>query len=123
MKLLIALMMLPLALFAFVPGQDTDQSDSEADYDVEERLAELGITLDAPTPPTANYRRSVRSGNLVFLAGHGPDKQEGGQVHGTMGTGELTLEEGQQGARYTGISLFKSLKAEMGELMLVRRSV
>src|SRR5690625_5122646 len=116
MKLLIALMMLPLALFAFVPGQDTDQSDSEADYDVEERLDELGITLDAPTPPTANYRRSVRSGNLVFLAGHGPDKPEGGQVHGTMGTGELTLEEGPHAAGYIDISLLNRSEEHTSEL-------
>ena len=91
--------------------------------DVEARLAELGIVLGQPTPPTANYVRAVTSGNLVFLAGHGPDRPEGGQVIGRMGDGSLTLEQGQEAARFTGISLLTSLKTEIGDLNRVRRIV
>ena len=40
--------------------------------DPEAKLAEMGITLPTPPPPVANYVRAVRSGNLVFLSGHGP---------------------------------------------------
>ena len=46
-------------------GQDTS-------FDAEERLKELSIQLRIPAPPVANFVHSVRSGNLVFLAGHGP---------------------------------------------------
>jgi len=45
--------------------------------DPETRLEELGITLGPPPQPVANYVSSVRSGNLVFLAGHGPRLPEG----------------------------------------------
>ncbi|MGM0507435.1 MAG: RidA family protein, partial [Bacteroidota bacterium] len=105
-------------------SSETEQSDTDV-YDPEARLTEMGIELDPPTPPTANYRRVVRSGNLLFLAGHGPDIPggDGDQVHGTMGTDELTLEEGQQAARYTGISLLNTLKAELGDLNRVERVV
>lgn len=123
MKSLIASFLVPLFLFAPARDQSSEQDGTDSDYDVEQRLTELGIVLDAPTPPTANYRRSVRSGNLVFLAGHGPDKPEGGQVTGTMGTGELTLEEGQEAARFTGISLLNTLKAEVGDLNRVKQVV
>jgi len=103
--------------------QTEPKKQNEIGYDVEQRLEELGIELRPPTPPTANYVRAVQTGNLVYLAGHGPDKPEGGQIHGKMGTGDLTLEEGQLAARYTGISLLNSLKAEIGDLNRVNRIV
>ena len=111
---------------ACVPAQNAAQAQDvggdSAGYDVEERLAELGIELGEPTPPTANYVRAVRTGDLVFLAGHGPDQPEGGQILGKMG-GDLSLERGQEAARLTGISLLRSLKEEIGDLNKVKRIV
>src|SRR5690606_25061259 len=89
----------------------------------EARLAELDIELRDPPAPTANYVTAVRSGNLVFLAGHGPDRPEGGQVIGKLGAGGLDLEEGREAARLTGISLLSSLRAEIGDLDRVIRIV
>lgn len=104
-------------------GQPGSEEPDNYDYDVEERLSELGIELDEePTPPVANYVPSVRTGNLVFLSGHGPDKPDGSQVIGKVGE-ELSIEEGQQAARLTGISLLTSLKAEIGDLNKVKRVV
>ena len=37
------------------------------DYDVEERIKELGIELTEPGAPVANYVNSVKTGNLVFM--------------------------------------------------------
>lgn len=89
----------------------------------EERLAALGIVLPEPDPPVANYVRAVRTGNLVFLAGHGPTLADGtGFVTGEVGT-DLTVEQGYDAARLTAISLLASLKAEIGDLDKVRRIV
>jgi len=44
--------------------------------DYESRILELGIELYKPTPPVANFVKAVKTGNLVFLAGHGPLKPE-----------------------------------------------
>lgn len=88
----------------------------------EKRLEELGITLPEMPAPIANYVRSVRTGNLVFLSGHGPLKPEGGYVTGKVG-GDLTLEQGYQAARLTAIALLSSLKGEIGELDKVKRVV
>lgn len=119
-----SVILLPLALLALActPGQTNDTGTQGIDYDVEERLAELGIELGTPTPPTANYVRALRIGDLVFLSGHGPDKPGGGQVVGKMGR-DLTLEEGREAARLVGISLLNSLKAEIGDLNRVKRIV
>lgn len=118
------ILILPLLFLAFACAQAQTEDDEvqPIDYDVEERLEELGIELGDPTPPTANYVRAVRTDDLVFLAGHGPDRPDGGQVTGKMGS-DLTLEEGQEAARLTGISLLTSLKAEIGDLNRVRRIV
>lgn len=90
--------------------------------DPEKRLKELGIELFTPTPPVANYVKAVRAGNLVFLSGHGPDKPGGGYITGKVGA-DLTIEQGQEAARLTGISLLSTLKAEIGDLNKVKRIV
>lgn len=90
--------------------------------DAEERIRTLGIQLIPPTSPIANYVKFVRTGQLVFLSGHGPDKPGGGQVFGKVGK-DLSIEEGQAAARLTGISLLSTLKAELGDLNRVKRVV
>ena len=88
--------------------------------DPEARIKELGIQLITPRPPVANYVKAVRSGNIVYLSGHGPDKPEGGLVAGKVGT-DLTLEQARDAARLVGISLLSTLKAEIGDLNKVKR--
>lgn len=88
----------------------------------EERLAALGIALPTPPAPVANYVRAVTTGNLVFLAGHGPLTADGTYITGKLGK-DLTLEEGYEAARLTAIALLASLKTEIDDLDRVRRIV
>jgi enamine deaminase RidA (YjgF/YER057c/UK114 family) len=88
----------------------------------EERLAALGIELPTPPAPVANYVRAVTTGNLVFLAGHGPLKADGTYVTGRLGK-DISLEEGYEAARLTAIAMLASLKAEIGNLDRVKRIV
>ena len=90
--------------------------------DPEKQLKKLGISLFPPVAPIANYVKYVRVGNLLYLSGHGPDKPEGGQIYGKIGK-DLTVEDGQQAARLTGISLISTLKAAVGDLNNVKRIV
>jgi enamine deaminase RidA (YjgF/YER057c/UK114 family) len=89
---------------------------------VEERLKELGITIAAPGRPVANYVGAVRTGNLVFVSGHGPRRAEGGNVTGKVGR-ELTTEQGYEAARLCILACLASLQAEIGDLNRVRRIV
>ncbi len=100
---------------------DTAQAHA-APVDAEARLIELGIRLSQPAPPVANYVNSVRSGNLVFLAGHGPLKADGTWMQGKVGR-DIDIEEGKKAARLTAINLLSSLKAEIGDLNKVTRIV
>jgi enamine deaminase RidA (YjgF/YER057c/UK114 family) len=88
----------------------------------EERLAALGIELPTPPAPVANYVRAVTTGNLVFLAGHGPLRADGTYVTGKLGK-DISLEEGYEAARLTAIAMLASLKAEIGDLDRVKRIV
>ena len=89
---------------------------------VEAKLKELGIELPPAVTPVANYVPTVRTGNLVFLSGHGPFKDDGTLVTGKVGA-DLTDEEGYETARLVAIGLLGSLKAEIGELDRVKRIV
>jgi len=90
--------------------------------DIEQKLQEMGVTLYKMPAPTANYVRAVRSGNLIFLSGHGPMKPDGENVVGKLGK-DLSVEQGQEAARYTAIALLSSLKEEIGDLDQVSRIV
>ncbi len=90
--------------------------------DYEAKIKELGIELFKHDPPVANYVRAVQTGNLVFLAGHGPRKADGSYVTGKVGK-DLSIEEGYQAARLVAIALLSSLKEEIGDLNKVKRIV
>ncbi len=92
------------------------------DYDVEERIKSLGIELVEPAKPIANYVNSVRTGNLVFMAGNGPRKSDGNFVVGKVGS-ELSIEEGYAAARLTAIVQLSALKAQIGDLNKVERII
>lgn len=107
------LLFLVAASFTAVKAQKTD---------FDKKLKDMGIELFAPPKPMANYVRSVRTGNLVFLAGHGPTKAEGSNITGKLGK-DMTIEQGYEAARQTGIALLSSLKGEIGDLNKVKRIV
>ena len=90
--------------------------------DPETSIKELGITLRTPGAPTANFLGAVRVGNMVYLSGHGPLKADGEYMIGKVGS-EFNLEQAQEAARLTGISLLEALKAEVGNLNKVKRIV
>ncbi len=90
--------------------------------DPDQRLKELGIELFPPTKPMGNYVKAVRTGNLIFLAGHGPTFADNTNITGKVGK-DLTLEQGAAAARQTGIALLSTLKGEVGDLKKVKRIV
>jgi len=100
--------------------QETEKIDPS--YDPEAKLAALGIELSTPSAPVANYVNAVRVGNTIFLSGKGPRKSDGENITGKVGV-DLTIEEGYEAARITGINQLSVLKAELGNLNKVKRCV
>ncbi len=85
---------------------------AQSDVNPEEQLKKLGIELPAASKPVANYIKWVRTGNLIFLSGHGPCNLDG-IPKGQLGD-ELTIEQGYAAARQAGICLLATLKDAVG---------
>lgn len=88
----------------------------------EQRLQELGLTLPVPAKPVANFVTAVRTGNLIFLAGHGPCGEASDKVKGKVGK-DRSIEEGYEAARQTALCLLATLKAGITDLNRVKRIV
>jgi enamine deaminase RidA (YjgF/YER057c/UK114 family) len=89
-----------------------------AEGQVEQKLAELGIELPQAwsTPPGMNFIMAVQTGDLLYLAGHGPTGADGKLAYiGKIGK-ELTVEQGYQAARLTGLNMLATIKKEVGSL-------
>jgi enamine deaminase RidA (YjgF/YER057c/UK114 family) len=98
-------------------------SKSYGQQSTDEKLKALGIELIQPTAPVANYAKAVRTGNLIYLSGHGPTKADGKDITGKVGK-DLSIEQGIEAARRTAISLLSTLKVELGgDLSRVKRIV
>nr|WP_157637731.1 RidA family protein [Flexithrix dorotheae] len=88
----------------------------------ESKLEKAGITLPVPGKPVANYVNYVKTGNLIFLSGKGPKKPDGKNIVGKLGK-DLTIEQGYEAARFTGIQQIAVLKEALGDLSKVKRIV
>jgi enamine deaminase RidA (YjgF/YER057c/UK114 family) len=89
----------------------------------EEKVRELGLILDTPPGPLANYVPVVRTGNYLYFSGHIPPADaNGNRIAGKLGAG-MTTEQGYQVARDVTITLLTTLKRETNNLDSVRRIV
>ena len=87
------------------------------------RLKALGITLPAAPAAIGIYVPAVRVGNLLFVSGHGPaNLPDGTRPLGKVGA-ELTLQQGKDSARRTGLNVLTSVQGTLGSLDRVVRVV
>jgi enamine deaminase RidA (YjgF/YER057c/UK114 family) len=88
----------------------------------EKKLKDLGISLPVAPKPVANYVPAVRTGNLLFVSGHGPYNDGKTILSGKLGQG-LTVEEGYKVARNVALNCLASIQATLGSLDKVKRVV
>ncbi len=88
----------------------------------EKKLKDLGIALPATPKPLANYVPAVKTGNLLFVSGHGPYNDGKSVTSGKLGK-ELTVDQGYQTARNVALNCLASVKATLGDLDKVKRVV
>lgn len=88
----------------------------------EQRIAELGVVLPTVPNPAGNYVHAVRSGNMLYLAGHIPLKPDGGLILGRLGE-TLDVAAGKEAARCAAAATLATMSTELGSLDRVRRVV
>ena len=89
---------------------------------VEDRLKQLGHELPDPGTPDFNYVGAVKTGNLVFVAGHGPRKDGEYIFKGKLGQ-DMDVEMGRKSAELVILNCLGSLKNVVGDLDRVTRIV
>lgn len=87
----------------------------------EERIKELNIALPKPRSPIGTYSRTVRVGDLVYVAGTG-SRIEDDAVYGKLGK-DLSSDEGYRAARICALSVLATLREALGSLNSVKRIV
>lgn len=89
---------------------------------VEDRLAELGLTLPAVAAPLAAYVPAARSGDLVWTSGQLPFVD--GQLVATGKVGaEVDADAAADLARICALNALAAIKAEIGDLDAIVRVV
>jgi enamine deaminase RidA (YjgF/YER057c/UK114 family) len=86
------------------------------------RLAALNLPLPPAPKPAGVYKPAVQVGNLLYVSGHGPLRPDGSLVTGKVG-GDLSLEEGKAAARQVGLTILATLKAHLGSLDRIVRTI
>jgi enamine deaminase RidA (YjgF/YER057c/UK114 family) len=95
-------------------------SSQASGFSVSARLAELGLEIPPaqviPEGVALTYRRLVRHGDTVWIAGHGPTYGDGwGATLGKVGR-DLSVEEGIEAARLTALNVLGTMERELGSL-------
>lgn len=90
---------------------------------IEDKLAEMGVTIPDPKPALGSYVPAVQTGNLVFVSGNLPIQADGSMLHsGKLGAG-VSVGEGYAAARQCAINCLSAAKGIIGDLNNVRQVV
>jgi enamine deaminase RidA (YjgF/YER057c/UK114 family) len=88
----------------------------------EARIKELKLELPPPPKPAGVYKPVVVVGNMAYVSGHGPLKNDGSMITGRVGD-DTDQQGGYAAARQVGLAILSTLKAQLGSLDRIKRLV
>ena len=88
---------------------------------IDQKLAELGLSLPTAAAPVATYVPAVEAGGLLHVSGQLPFR-DGKVVTGQLG-GDLDVAAGQEAAKLCALMVVAQTKAALGDLSRVARIV
>ena len=89
---------------------------------IDQRLAELGITLPQPAAPVASYVPAVEQDGLLHISGQISFAEDGSLIKGRLGE-DMDVDAGIAAARRCGVMLLAQMKAALGSLDRVEKVV
>ena len=78
-----------------------------------EALKKLNIELPKAPDPVGSYVAFKKTGKLIFISGQLPIGKDGKLIKGKIGK-ELSLEDGQQAAKFCAINILAQAKKAVG---------
>jgi enamine deaminase RidA (YjgF/YER057c/UK114 family) len=88
----------------------------------EKRIQELHLVLPPAPKAVAVYKTAYKVGNMLYVSGHGPLKEDKKMIVGKVGV-DLTLEQGAAAARQVGLAILATIRDTLGSLDKVVRLV
>jgi enamine deaminase RidA (YjgF/YER057c/UK114 family) len=89
---------------------------------IDERLAELGITLPKAPPPAGLYSPALQSGSMLFISGQVPAADGKILAQGKCGD-TISVEEGAKLARQCTLNALAIAKEHLGSLDRIKQAV
>ncbi len=83
---------------------DPTENSKKPKISVKAKLAELGVVLPRPISPAGSYAMTTRSGNVLYLSGHLPIKEDQSIAQGKVGK-DVTTEEANSLAKLIAVSV------------------
>jgi enamine deaminase RidA (YjgF/YER057c/UK114 family) len=80
---------------------------------IEERIADLGLSLPVAARPIGAYKARLAAGPFLFLSGQLPIVEGKMQHPGRLGA-EVTLENGKLAARIAALNVLAQIREELG---------
>ena len=88
----------------------------------EELLLQSGLTLPPLPKPCGIYKPCLQVGNLIYVSGHGPVKDDATLIKGKVGK-DLDADAAKLAARQVGLSILSTLKENLGSLNKIGRVI
>ncbi len=93
-----------------------------AEKNIDLHIESLGITLPPSRGAQAVYKPMVIAGNMLYVSGNVPIRDDGSFILGRAGD-TMTEAEAQAAARQVGLCMLGNMKGELGSLNRVAKLV
>tara|TARA_B110000881_G_scaffold69680_1_gene60292 strand:- start:187 stop:654 length:468 start_codon:yes stop_codon:yes gene_type:complete len=87
-----------------------------------QRIEKLQLILPSPPKPAGLYKPIIVSGNLLFVSGQGPLKEDGTLMKGKVGK-DLSSSEAKIVARQVGLTMLATIKEHFKDIDRIKKIV
>jgi len=87
-----------------------------------QRIEILQLILPSPPKPAGLYKPIIISGNLLFVSGQGPLKEDGTLMKGKVGK-DLSSSEAKIVARQVGLTMLATIKEHFKDIDRIKKIV
>lgn len=88
----------------------------------EEKFKSLGLILPPVPKPGGIYKPTLVVGNLLYVSGHGPVREDTTLITGRIGA-DIDIEAGKLAAKQVGLTILATITQALGSLNKIKRVI